>query len=147
MNDGNDIQWEADPCDLDLKGILTPQEYFSEISILNDMVSHAYAKPIDNILVVMSLLVFPLIPWGIRHRKRKTKHKKILISFLQQFNDKYQPRGVRMRWRRKPVSKLVIERFGSNSLPLEQQQIVDVEVQEQLATSPPVLVEAKLVEE
>lgn len=54
VNAGTDIKWEADPCDIDLKGILTPEEYFTVISTINEAVSHARAKPIDLALAVAS---------------------------------------------------------------------------------------------
>eukprot|EP00750_Incisomonas_marina_P001144 INCI10947.1.p1 GENE.INCI10947.1~~INCI10947.1.p1 ORF type:complete len:174 (-),score=29.92 INCI10947.1:417-938(-) len=77
INGGADIKWESDPCDLDLKGILSPQEYFTAITTLNEAVSHARAKPIDTVLAVSAgFLLLPLIPWAIRHRKHRTKHKK-----------------------------------------------------------------------
>ena len=37
---------------------------------------------------------------------------------MQNFNDKFAARGVRMRWRRKPYSELVIERIPIESVPL-----------------------------
>lgn len=120
INGGADIKWESDPCDLDLKGILSPQEYFTAITTLNEAVSHARAKPIDTVLAVSAgFLLLPLIPWAIRHRKHRTKHKKILIEQLRLFNNQYASRGVRMRWRRKPYSELVIERFPLQSVPCD----------------------------
>ena len=112
VNGGADVKWEADPCDMDLKGIINPQDYFDTITELNEAVSHARAKPIDTALEIASgFLLFPLIPWAIRHRKHRTKHKKILTEQIQKFNDKWVSRGVRMRWRRKPDSQLVFERI------------------------------------
>ena len=112
VNGGADVKWEADPCDMDLKGIISPQDYFNTITELNEATSHARAKPIDTALAIASgFLLFPLIPWAIRHRKHRTKHKKILVEQIQKFNDKWVSRGVRMRWRRKPDSQLVFERI------------------------------------
>ena len=94
------------------KGIITPDEYFEAITAINKACAHARAKPVDLALAISAgfLMLLPLIPWGIRHRKRRTKHKKILVEQIRLFN-KYAARGVRMRWRRKPHSELVIERF------------------------------------
>ena len=118
VNGGADIKWEADPCDIDLKGILTPDEYFAEITKLNEAVAHARGKPIDTLLAISAgFLLLPIIPWAIRHRKHRTKHKKILVQQMREFNTKYALRGVRMRWRRKPDSQLLLERFPVESIP------------------------------
>eukprot|EP00750_Incisomonas_marina_P019617 INCI3594.1.p1 GENE.INCI3594.1~~INCI3594.1.p1 ORF type:complete len:214 (-),score=54.51 INCI3594.1:357-998(-) len=119
VNGGADVKWEPDPCDIDLKGIISPEEYFEEITAVNDAVAPARQKPGDLALAISAgfLMLIPLIPWGIRHRKRRTKHKKLLVEQMRIFNNKFAPRGVRMRWRRKPHSELVIERFPIHAEP------------------------------
>eukprot|EP00750_Incisomonas_marina_P032620 INCI9242.1.p1 GENE.INCI9242.1~~INCI9242.1.p1 ORF type:complete len:191 (-),score=36.27 INCI9242.1:75-647(-) len=122
-NAGYDIKFEADPCEMDLKGILPPQEYFQQISALNEALSHARAKPVDFLLLgTCTVMPFALIAWAVRHRKHRSKHKKILVDFMKRFNDSYLEKGVRMRWRRKPVSQLVIERFAIAAASAQQQQ-------------------------
>ena len=119
VNAGYDVKFEADPCELDLKGIISPDDYFAAITQLNEAISHARAKPIDFLLLATStILPFGLIAWAVRHRQHKTKHKKILLAELRRFNDAHVAEGLRLRWRRKPVSQLVLERF-----PLTEDQI------------------------
>ena len=133
VNGGSDVKWEPDPCDIDLKGIVTPTEYFEEITAINSACAHARAKPVDLALAIGSgFCPLLLIPWGIRHRKMRTKHKKILVEQMRLFNNKFVDRGVRMRWRRKPSSELVIERYYNLerfNLPqsLSQTQLVTAE--------------------
>lgn len=116
VNAGYDIKFESDPSDMDLKGIMTPNQFFKTITILNEALSHARAKPVDFFLLSTSTLIpFALIAWAVRHRKHRKKHKKILVDFLKRFNDTHASRGIRMRWRRKPASELVIERFSKDA--------------------------------
>jgi hypothetical protein len=95
-NAGANTKFEADPSDVDLKGIITPEAYFNSITELNEALSHARYRPIDFFLAGSAgLLPFMLIGWGVRHRKLRTKHKKILIDFMQKFNDVHAVKGAR----------------------------------------------------
>jgi len=148
INGGADTKFQTDPCDIDLKGIITPLEYFNAMTKINEAMSSARAKPVDTVLAATSMLVIPLIPWAIRHRKRKTKRKKILLDQVKIFNETHQgvlPMppcrfatcrlfcfvrtvtkddllmtliGVRLRWRRKPNSDLVLERIPVEAQPV-----------------------------
>ncbi len=85
---------------------------------LNDALSHARAKPIDFLLLgSAAVMPFTLIAWALRHRKHRSKHKKILVDQIRVFNDAHAAKGLRLRWRRKPASELVLERIPPTIVP------------------------------
>ncbi len=86
INGGHDHKFETDPCEVELKGIIKPAEFFNTMVALNEALAPARTEPVDIALLASSLLVIPLIPWGVRHRQRKTQYKNLLLGFIDTWN-------------------------------------------------------------
>lgn len=105
---GFDEKFETDPYNIDLLGLMTVQEYTNAISVLNEKMKAARSKSVDTALLATGVLMVPLALWGVRHGLQQKKRKKLLLDGIENFN--FQHPYLFMRWNRRPVSLLTIER-------------------------------------
>ena len=105
---GLDFKFETDPYDINLHGLLTPEQYTEVMENLNKKLRPSRAGTIDGILLVTGPLLVPLALWGVRHRGQTKKRKRLLKQGIHEFNMQYQE--LSMRWNRSPTSALSIER-------------------------------------
>ena len=105
---GFDEKFEDDPYNLNLKGIISYNDYKDAIQIINARIKPARSKKIDGVLLATgSLMVFPLGIWGVRRFSQAKRRKKLLHEAIREFNANYPT--LFMRWNRKPDSCLTIE--------------------------------------
>lgn len=119
---GFDLKFETDPYDIDLKGILTSEQYTDAITTLNDRLRPSRSGVIDKALLITGPLIVPLALWGFRHSNQTRRRKRLLKKGIEEFNT-LNP-SLLMRWNRKPVSCLTIELKPQQTHPMVQAQIV-----------------------
>jgi len=105
---GLDSKFESDPYDINLHKLLTARDYTASINRINELIKPARSKSIDTILLYSGALMLPLVVWGVRHRMLMKKRKKLLLLAIDEFNDRHPQ--LYMRWNRRPLSILTIER-------------------------------------
>ena len=103
-----DTKFESDPYDVQLFGLLTPEQYTEAIDAVNRRIRRSRPSMLDGVLLAAGPLMVPLAWWGIRHRNQAKKRKRFLKKAINEFNAQYPE--LLMRWNRKPQSKLTIER-------------------------------------
>jgi FtsZ-interacting cell division protein ZipA len=108
VSGGLDFKFEEDPYDIELHGLLTPEQYTETMENLNKKLRPSRAGTIDGILLITGPLLVPLALWGVRHRGQTKKRKRLLKQGIHEFNMQYQE--LSMRWNRSPASTLSIER-------------------------------------
>ena len=88
-----------------LHGLLTPEEYEREITMLNDKIKTARAKSVDVALLATGALMVPLAIWGVRHGKQVKRKRKLIEEGVWEFNDRMSMdgRNLRMIWNRSKV--------------------------------------------
>jgi hypothetical protein len=66
---GFDMKFESSPYDVDLKGIVTSEQYTDIItSTINHKLQSSWSGPtIDSVLLMMGSLIVPLMVWDVRH--------------------------------------------------------------------------------
>jgi len=102
---------------------ITGTDYADSIKSINDALKPSRAGVASVACLVGGTLLLPLIPFAILTIRRKKLRKKIIHRVIREFNIKH-PRLL-MRWRRKPVSQLVIEMADS---PVDAQQVSMINV-------------------
>ena len=102
-----DSKFETDPYDVELHGLMTPEQYTEAIENLNKRLRRSRAGAIDGVLLATGMLVLPLVLWGARHRAQTKRRKRLLKEGIHEFNMQYQE--LWMRWNRRPQSTLTIE--------------------------------------
>lgn len=105
---GLDSKFETDPYDINLHKLLTARDYTTSINRINETIKPARSKGIDSILLYSGALMVPLVVWGVRHRMLMKKRKKLLLEAIDEFNHHHP--HLYMRWNRRPLSILTIER-------------------------------------
>ena len=110
-NGGMDTKFQTEPREVSgyqqWTDILTPTEFTYFIEQINTALKPSRAGSISVLCLATGSLLIPLIPFAIITWKRKKLRKKLLKKAIGVFN-KNNP-TLRMRWRRKPASQLVIE--------------------------------------
>jgi hypothetical protein len=104
-----DSKFETDPYDVKLHGLMTPEQYTEAIENLNDKLRRSRAGKVDAALLAAAplALLTPLVVWGVRHRGRMKRRKRLLKEAIDEFNMRYP--AMLMRWNRRPQSTLTIE--------------------------------------
>lgn len=103
-----DSKFEIDPYDVELHGLMSPDQYTEAIENLNEKMRKSRAGMVDGVLLATGALVMvPMVIWGVRHRSRTKKRKKLLKEGIHDFNTRYPE--LMMRWNRRPQSSLTIE--------------------------------------
>jgi len=106
---GFDEKYEDDPYNMDLKGLISFNDYKSAIGKLNERTKPARQKKIDGMLLATgALLFFPLGIWSARRYRQAKTRKKLLHEAIHEFNCDYPT--LYMRYNRRPHSCLTIER-------------------------------------
>lgn len=105
---GFDMKFETDPYDIDLKGILTTEQYTDAMTSINDRLRPSRSGVIDKALLATGPLIVPLALWGIRHSNQNRRRKRLLKKAIDEFNASHP--ALLMRWNRRPQSCLTIER-------------------------------------
>jgi hypothetical protein len=103
-----DIKFETDPYDVELHGLMSPEQYTEAIENLNRKLKPSRSGKIDGVLLATGPLIVPLALWGVRHRNQTRRRKRLLQEAIHEFNMQYQE--LLMRWNRRPESYLSIER-------------------------------------
>lgn len=121
---GFDVKFEADPYDVDLKGILTNEQYTDAITSINDKLRPSRSGAIDKALLGVGVLLVPLALWGIRHSNQNRRRKRLLKQAIDDFNSSNPT--LLMRWNRRPQSCLTIERRTQDDTqqPIAQAQLL-----------------------
>lgn len=125
---GFDLKFKADPYDIDLKGILTNEQYTDATTSINDRIRSARSGIIDKALLVTGPLLLPLALWGIRHSNQTRRRKRLLKQAIDEFN--HFNTSLLMRWNRRPESCLTIERRSEDEAqqPMATAQLVDLAI-------------------
>lgn len=105
---GFDEKFEVDPYNVNLRGLMTANEYTDAVTILNETIKPARSKKLDAALLATGMLMVPVAVWGVRHGSQQKKRKKLLLKAIADFNGKHP--HLYMRWNRRPASVLTIER-------------------------------------
>ena len=105
---GFDSKFESDPYDVELLGLLTPEQYTQAIDAVNHRLRPSRSSIIDGMLLATGPLMVPLMWWGIRHRNQTKRRKRLLKKAIDEFHAQHPT--LLMRWNRKPQSMLTIER-------------------------------------
>mmetsp|Transcript_31891 Transcript_31891/g.53311 ORF Transcript_31891/g.53311 Transcript_31891/m.53311 type:complete len:202 (+) Transcript_31891:303-908(+) len=105
---GLDFKYETDPYDIELHGLMTPEQYTEAIENLNQKLRRSRAGTVDGALLATGPLLVPLALWGVRHRNQTKRRKRLLKEAIYEFNMQHQE--LLMRYNRKPQSVLTIER-------------------------------------
>ena len=105
---GTDFKFESDPYDVNLYGLLTPEQYTDTVNTINDKLRPARSGRFDGVLLATGPLLVPLAWWGVRHRSQAKRRKRLLKKAIGEFNQ--QNPTLYMRWNRRPQSQLTIER-------------------------------------
>lgn len=108
INGGLDFKFETDPYHVNLRGLLTPDQYTDVITALNETLQPSRSKSIDTMLLATGALMIPLAVWGMRHGMLTKRRKRLLRQYIQNFNTSHET--LYMRWNRRPESSLTIER-------------------------------------
>mmetsp|Transcript_3039 Transcript_3039/g.5396 ORF Transcript_3039/g.5396 Transcript_3039/m.5396 type:complete len:159 (-) Transcript_3039:191-667(-) len=108
VNGGFDTKFESDPYGVNLRGLLTPEQYTDAITRINDDIRSSRSSGVDTALLVTGPLIVPLAVWGARHSVQTKKRKRLLKKSIDSFNGAYP--DLLMRWNRRPESCLTIER-------------------------------------
>ncbi|KAG7366707.1 hypothetical protein IV203_029377 [Nitzschia inconspicua] len=116
---GIDFKFETDPYDVELHGLMTPEQYTEAMENLNNKLRPSRSGKADGVLLAAGPLLVPLALWGIRHRNQTKRRKRLLHDGIHEFNMQYQE--LLMRWNRRPESFLTIERRHTNNNPLDQE--------------------------
>jgi hypothetical protein len=103
-----DFKFETDPYDVELHGLMTPEQYTEAIENLNNKLRPSRSGKADGMLLAAGPLLVPLALWGVRHRNQAKRRKRLLKEGIHEFNMQYQE--LLMRWHRRPDSVLTIER-------------------------------------
>ncbi|GMH92964.1 hypothetical protein TrST_g3819 [Triparma strigata] len=108
---GLDEKFESDPYDVDLKSILSPDEYTTAVDDINRSLKPARPKAFDQAAFYgLGTMVFTA-PAAYFVYKRKRKRKKLLLEAISRFNAAN--KNLYMRWNPRPDSVLTIERRTS----------------------------------
>jgi len=103
-----DFKFETDPYDVQLHGLLTPEQYTEAMENLNLKLRSSRAGFVDGVLLATGPLLVPLALWGVRHRNQTKRRKRLLKEGIHEFNMQYEE--LLMRWNRRPAqSVLTIE--------------------------------------
>lgn len=116
---GFDMKFESDPYRLDLKGILTKEQYTDVITTINDRLRPSRSGIVDKALLITGPLIVPLALWGVRHSNQNRRRKRLLRKAIEEFNTSHPT--LLMRWNRRPQSCLTIER---RELPNDTDQVM-----------------------
>jgi hypothetical protein len=106
VNGGFDLKFEKDPALVDLQGIMPKKQYKRMVYDINSAIKPARATKVD--FGLLSLTVVGLLPWAIRHRRRKTRHKKLLLNAITQFIQEHEADRLKLKWFKRPMSQLVL---------------------------------------
>lgn len=115
---GFDLKFESDPYDVDLKGLMTNEQYTDAITKLNDFMRPSRSGAVDKALLATGPLLVPLALWGVRHSNQTRRRKRLLHKGIEEFNN--QNPTLMMRWNRRPDSMLTIERRPAPEEPLSE---------------------------
>jgi len=86
---------------------ITAADYVDAIESINEELKPSRAGPASVACLATGIALLPLVPFALLTIRRKKLRKRIIHRVIKDFNTKH-PRLL-MRWRRKPVSQLVIE--------------------------------------
>jgi hypothetical protein len=120
-----DFKFETDPYDVELHGLMSPEQYTEAIENLNEKLRPSRSGKVDGALLATGPLLVPLALWGVRHRNQTRRRKKLLSEGIHEFNMQYQE--LIMRWNRRPESYLTIERRHVNDNTNANSQQQDME--------------------
>jgi hypothetical protein len=95
-NGGFDFKFDADPQNVNLLDLLSPQDYTDAITTLNETTKKSRSTKLDASLLVTGPLLVPLAAWGIRHFAQTKRRKKLLVLGINHFNDLHPT--LYMRW-------------------------------------------------
>ena len=111
VNAGLDSKFQTDPREvpglINFRDKLSPQEYRRSIELVNEALKKSRAGKASVICLVTGVLMLPLIPYAAITYRNKRIRKRCLLEAIAKFNAQHP--HLHMRWRRKPVSQLVIE--------------------------------------
>ena len=111
VNGGLDSKFQTEPREVPgvdiFRDKLTAEEYRRSIELVNRTLKKSRAGKASLICLATGPLMLPLIPYAAITYRNKRIRKRCLLKAIDEFNIQH-PR-LRMRWRRKPASQLVIE--------------------------------------
>jgi hypothetical protein len=119
------MKFETDPYEIDLKGIMTREQYTDELTAINDRLRPSRSGVIDKALLFTGPLLVPLALWGVRHSNQHRRRKRLLGNCIKEFNVRNP--ALMMRWNRKPQSCLTFERReidGAQAPPMAEAELV-----------------------
>jgi hypothetical protein len=102
------MKFESDPYEVELRGLLNPEQYTQAIDALNHRLRPSRSSVIDGMLLGAGVLMVPLAWWGLRHRNQTKRRKRLLKKAIDEFHGQHPE--LLMRWNRRPESMLTIER-------------------------------------
>ena len=111
VNGGLDSKFQAEPREVPglamIQDKLSAPEYRRSIELVNWSLKKSRAGKASVLCLLSGPLMLPLIPYAAITYRNKRVRKRCLLKAIEEFNTQH-PR-LCMRWRRKPVSQLVIE--------------------------------------
>jgi hypothetical protein len=121
---GFDMKFETDPYAINLKGIMTSEQYTDTMTSINDRLRPSRSGLIDKALLCAGPLLVPLALWGVRHSNQNRRRKRLLTKSIEEFNTRNP--ALTMRWNRRPQSCLTIERreIDGAQQPMAEAQLV-----------------------
>jgi hypothetical protein len=105
---GMDTKFETDPYNVEIRGLLTPEQYTDAMENVNRRLRPSRSGAVDKVLLATGPLLVPLALWGVRHSNQTRRRKRLLNKAIHEFNAQYPE--LLMRWNRRPESMLTIER-------------------------------------
>ena len=111
VNGGFDAKFQSEPREVQGLSLfydkISPSDYKYSIQKINKALKKSRAGTFSRICLLMGPLMLPLVPYAVVTYRNKRVRKKCLLKAIDDFNHHHP--SLCMRWRRKPVSQLVIE--------------------------------------
>jgi len=110
VNGGHDIKFSSDPFNLNLQGLMTPQEFKRMVEDINRELVKCRSTKMDVMLFYSGAAMIPLIPWAIRTKKRKRLRKELMLREVDSFNSSHPDLWMRWECEKGKEKKLMIFR-------------------------------------
>lgn len=111
VNGGLDSKFQSEPREVaglaEFSDKLSYSDFRDSIEQINSAMKCSRAGTLSKVCLVTGPLMLPLIPYAMLTYRNKRVRKQCLLQAIDHFNVHHPT--LHMRWRRKPISQLVIE--------------------------------------
>lgn len=111
VNGGLDMKFENEPREIvglyEFVDKISNNDFKQSIQKINAALKCSRAGTLSKVCLATGPLMLPLIPYAMLTYRNKRLRKKKLLEAIREFN--FEHPTLHMRWRRKPISQLVIE--------------------------------------